>query len=1160
MATRKSYGLWGGEAEAYGPVRLRLEVTDYWGKARVEEHQFYVVEELEPGTDMILGMPWLYTVNPLVDWREKTVNHRMERGKPTALAPIYGDHIGLWVNMVRRAKPKTQSVAKKEETMGSRYEAGSPLDAHLEGIPIGYHDFSDVFDTEKAATLPPHDTEWEHQIDLEEGTTPPYSPIYPHSEGELKVLREYLVTNLERNWIRPSRSSAGAGILFVPKKGGGKPRLCVDYRGLNRITKKNRTALPLMREILDRLTAAKVFTKLDLKDAYHRVRIREGDEWKTAFRTKYGHFEYQVMPFGLANAPATFHAYISNALAGLIDLICILYMDDILIYSKDPADHQAHVRRVLGRLRAHGLYANPEKCEFSVNTVGFLGHVISPQGVTMERARVEAVADWPAPTTIKEIQKFLGFTGFYRRFIQGYSKATAPLTNLLKGGRKGRITLSAGELAAFEELKRLFQEAPLLRHFDPTLPIRLQTDASKFAVGAVLSQLHDTGWHPVAYLSMKLAGAQLQYSTPDAELLAIVVAFRKWRHYLAYTRYTIEVLTDHLNHSYLPSKAQLSGRQARSLHELAPYDFVIRYRAGTRNPADGLSRRPDLQDDEEVRSGRQGMLPDFLKRFTEAAVNPPRHAVGTAGPLRVAVVRRKRGARVPYGVAPVEQEGREPSVSTTVDNSLPTLEEALLEAQRGDAFVVQEEWKKRPRRSGQASASDRWTIGSDQLLRYKGSVYVPRWSVPLQRELIEMFHDWPTAGHPGVAKCYKRLAQSYYWDSMLRDVRNYIQKCHSCQVNKPRHHLPYGLLVPLPVPDKPFQEISMDFITDLPLSQDIHGINRDAVLVVVDRLTKFSYFIPTTKDLTAEQLATLLVSNVFLPFCRTPEGIVSDRGSLFTSKFWAAMMHHLGTTRRLSTAWHPQTDGQTERLNQSLEHYLRAYGNYAQSDWATLLPMAASVYNASYHSAIKCSPIKALAGYNAVLPGDLPPSKSTTAPQAPLAAKRVATLVSTRELIKERLIRAQEYYRKYYNRGRKDISFHEGDWVLLSSKHLNLAQPSRKLAARYIGPFKVTQRIGEKGTAYRLDLPARFGIHNAFHVSSLEPYHEATPAALVPPEDMPLRNDDIYTVEAILDQEDRKDDRYYLIKWKGYSTSENSWEPRSHILDSSLIREYERHL
>ena len=244
------------------------------------------------------------------------------------------------------------------------------------------------------------------------------------------MLREYLRDALAKGWIRESSSPAGAPILFAPKK-DGELRLCVDYRGLNKITKKNRYPLPLIGEILDRLSKAKVYTKLDLRNAYHRIRIREGDEWKTAFRTRYGHFEYLVLPFGLTNAPATFQAYINRALAGLVDVTCIVYLDDILIYSDDPAVHRQHVIEVLKRLRQYGLYAKLSKYKFSITNVEFLGYILGPDGVVMERSCVDSIMEWPEPTSYREVQVFLGFANFYRRFIAKYSKIASPLMAIL---------------------------------------------------------------------------------------------------------------------------------------------------------------------------------------------------------------------------------------------------------------------------------------------------------------------------------------------------------------------------------------------------------------------------------------------------------------------------------------------------------------------------------------------------------------------------------------------------------------------------------------------------------------------------------------------------------------------------------------------------------
>src|SRR6266487_4175760 len=291
-------------------------------------------------------------------------------------------------------------------------------------VPKEYLDYADVFDASAAGILPEHHP-MEHRIDLEPGKEPPWGPIYPLSEPELETLRLYLESSMEKGWIRRSTSPAGAPIMFVPKKDGGL-WLCVDYRGLNRITVKNRIPLPLMTETFDRLRRAKVYTKIDLKDAYHWLRIRARDEWKTAFCTRYGHFEYQVVPFGLTNAPATFQAYINQALVGLVDVTCVVYLDDILIFSEDVGAHTAAVCEVLDRLRTHKLYANINKCVFFTDEVEYLGFIISPQGIRMDPTRIDTITDWPLPALFREVQMFLGFANFYRRFGSVEGKKPGP--------------------------------------------------------------------------------------------------------------------------------------------------------------------------------------------------------------------------------------------------------------------------------------------------------------------------------------------------------------------------------------------------------------------------------------------------------------------------------------------------------------------------------------------------------------------------------------------------------------------------------------------------------------------------------------------------------------------------------------------------------------
>jgi Reverse transcriptase (RNA-dependent DNA polymerase)/RNase H-like domain found in reverse transcriptase len=337
--------------------------------------------------------------------------------------------------------------------------------------------------------LPQHG-QWDHEIPLEEGEEPPFSPIYQMSEADLGTLREYIDENLKKGFIRPSNSPAGSPVLFVPKK-DGKKRLCVDYRKLNAITVKDRYALPLADELRDRLSGAKVFTKLDLRGAYNLIRMKKGEEWKTAFRCRYGHFEYQVMPFGLTNAPATCMRMINATLGEYLDRICIAYLDDILVYSKTAKQHVEDVKKILMALFKAQLFCKPEKCAFHQEKVDFLGYVITPGGLSMDPSKVNTILEWEQPTNVKEVQSFLGFANFYRRFIKGYSAIAAPLTELTRKDKDFEWTTDAQD--AFEQLKQDFTRAPILLTFDPEKQIVVETDSSDYALGAMLSQKGEHG-------------------------------------------------------------------------------------------------------------------------------------------------------------------------------------------------------------------------------------------------------------------------------------------------------------------------------------------------------------------------------------------------------------------------------------------------------------------------------------------------------------------------------------------------------------------------------------------------------------------------------------------------------------------------------------------
>ncbi len=383
-----------------------------------------------------------------------------------------------------------------------------------------------------------------------------------------------------------------AGFFFVKKKDGGLCP-CINYRGLNDISVKFRYPLPLVPASLEQLRKAKYFTKLDLRSAYSLIRIREGDEWKTAFSTTSGYYEYLVMPFGLSNSPSVFQAFINEVFRDMLNRWVIVYIDDVLIYSDSYEDHVQHVRVVLQRLIANQLYAKTEKCEFHQSTVSFLGYVISSGGVAMDERKVRAVVNWPRPLSVKELQRFLGFANFYRRFIRNFSTVAAPLTSMSKKGPQ-RLVWTPRATSAFQELRKRFTTAPILHHPDPELEFIVEVDASSTGIGAVLYQRQGDPLktYPCAFYSCKLNPAEQNYDVGYRELLSMKAAFEEWRHWLEGAKHPFTVLTDHRNLEYLRSAKRLNHRQARWALFFMRFDFTVTYRPGSLNTkADVLSRQ-----------------------------------------------------------------------------------------------------------------------------------------------------------------------------------------------------------------------------------------------------------------------------------------------------------------------------------------------------------------------------------------------------------------------------------------------------------------------------------------------------------------------------------------------------------------------------------------
>ena len=442
-------------------------------------------------------------------------------------------------------------------------------------------------------------------------------------------METYITDSLATGLIRPSSSPLGAGFFFVEKK-DKLLRPCIDFRGLNDITIKNKYPLPLIDSAFGPLHEATIFTKLDLRNAYHLVRIREGDEWKTGFNTPLGHFEYLVMPFGLTNAPAVFQNLINDVLRDMLNCFVFVY--------RNLQEHVQHVNLVLKRLLENRLYVKAEKCDFHVSSVCFLGFIVEKGQIKTDPAKVKAVAEWPTPTSRKQLQRFLGFANFYRRFIRDYSRVATPLTQLTSV--KIPFLWSPAAEAAFTKLKMLFSSAPVLIHPDPTSQFIVEVDASDSGVGAVLSQrsTSDQKQHPCAFFSRQLSPAEKNYDVGNRELLAVVLALQEWRHWLEGSSHPFIVWSDHKNLSYLRSARRLNSRQARWALFLGRFQFTLTCRPGSKNiKPDALSR--------------QFALP--LEDTAGSTILPSACVVGAAGwEIEGVVQGAQRDQPVPQGCPP----------------------------------------------------------------------------------------------------------------------------------------------------------------------------------------------------------------------------------------------------------------------------------------------------------------------------------------------------------------------------------------------------------------------------------------------------------------------------------------------------------------------------
>ncbi|MBW0561558.1 hypothetical protein O181_101273, partial [Austropuccinia psidii MF-1] len=734
----------------------------------------------------------------------------------------------------------TLSFHASLEEQWDEEEEPEEIETVLKVVPPSYHKYLDVFSEVKAEKLPPHHA-CDHHIELE-GLLPPIVVIYSLSNKESETLWAYISENVEKGFIGPSSSSTGVPVLFVKKKDGGL-FLCVDYRKLNAVTRKNRYPVPPMKKLLTIFNSSTIFSKIDLHGACNLLRIIEGDERLTAFRAKYGSYEYLVMPFGLTNALASFQNLVNDIFAEFLDVFVVVCLDDITIFSSSEEEHVKHLTSVFQRLREKNLFAKASKCVFHDSSVGYLGYIASSEGLKMDSSKAQQILNWPQPRNIKALQSFLGFANFYPCFIKNYSYKLTSLTSLVK--KDSPFIFNEEALSQFQILREAFTTAPILAHFNPSLPAIVETNASDYALGAVLSQVNDSGKHPIAFDSRKLLPAKLNYETHDKELLGIFWALKFCRASLLFHSNPFEVLTDHSSLQYFMYSKFLTYSQARWAEFLSEFHFTITYHPG-----------------------RLSTLPDSLSRWDD--MYPERGVVFIS--------------KNPQNFYQIQKE-----VWQENDNK-----ELLNKLARGE------------------SVPDYSLEPQAKLLLFKDRVVIPS-NEEIQLNILQKHHDSPLGGHPGQEKTLKLIKRNFYWAGMNQFIKDYVSSSQQCSRNKNIHHKKFGLLKPLSIPSGPWNSLSMDFITKLPLSN-----NFDSILVVVDRFSKMEIFIPAYGTITSLDLAQIFISHVFSKH-GLPVSIVSDRGSLFVSSFWNQLCQQLKISRDLLTAFHPETDGQTERVNQILE-------------------------------------------------------------------------------------------------------------------------------------------------------------------------------------------------------------------------------------------------
>ena len=865
--------------------------------------------------------------------------------------------------------------------------------------------------------------------------------------GMLQQVKEHLQQMLDSGIIRPSQSPFSSEVVWVRKKDGSL-RQCVDYRRLNSRTIKDSYCLPRIEEILDSLAGSKYFSVLDLKSGYHQVEIKEEHKERTAFSVApLGFYEYNRMAMGLANAPATYQRLMENVLGDLHLSICMVFLDDIIVFGNSFEEHLDRLEQVLVRLGDNGLKLNPKKCNFCQERVKYVGHIVSQHGIETDPEKVEKVKNWPRPQTPEEVRKFLGFCGYYRRFVKDFSKIAKPLNELMptptkkKRGKKParpseRKPWSWGDVeeAAFNKLKSCLTAPPILAFADYSKPFELHCDASGAGLGSVLYQEQDGHKRVIAYASRGLSKSEMNYPAHKLEFLAMKWSItEKFHDYLFGHRFT--VYTDNNPLTYVLTSARLDATGHRWLAALSAYDFDIIYKPGVNNSdADGLSRLPESQRTTvadchhiPVESVSQVCKVSQAKSYIDCLA------------FSTVVVDDSFN---PPGQVLFKINDRQMRNAQQNDPVLGVWLEALEKNEKPQKSIINTCMKGESHRALFQTA-DRLRINDGKLYRETEieERIVKQLVLPecYKSDVLKMLHN--QIGHPGRDRTLSLLRDRFYWPRMYQDVENWIGNCSRCI----RRKHPDNKRVPLVNirTSQPLELVCIDFLT---LESSKGGFQH--ILVITDHFTRFAQAIPT-RNMTAKTTADALL-NGFIVHYGIPKKIHSDQGANFESRLIHELCAIMGCDKSRTTPYHPMGNGMTERYNRTLLGMLGTLEPHQKSDWKAHVAPLVHAYNCTRHESTNYSPYSLMFGRDPNLPVDLKFGLAEDHPAGSLTQyvdKLRNRLKDSFELATQHADRARRKQKGYYDLKTRPADLQKNDRVLV--KKLAFGEGKHKLSDRW---------------------------------------------------------------------------------------------------------------